>query len=207
LGVGFSPGAGPNCLPYGPFYRLGRHENPTPKSAGHCHVPYWPSVRMPFFAWILLLAASSSVQLVDQTFQIPANDWRFVDLGLRQRSALVTANFNVESGPPVQLLLMEQGDMERMNRGDAHGVVMATPAGPAGRIAVHSGKPGDYVVVIENRSGQAETSKVRLRVSVDFVESTQLSPERQLVVITISFAVFFGIVTYSARRLWNAVKR
>jgi hypothetical protein len=165
-----------------------------------------PGLAAPLF-WILLLAASSSVPLVDQTFQIPANDWRFVDLGLRQRSALVRANFNVESGPPVQLLLMEQADMERLNRGDAHGVVMATPVGATGRLAVHPSKPGDYVVVIENRSGQAETSKVRLRVSVDFVESTQLSPERQLVVITISFAVFFGIVTYSARRLWHAVRR
>jgi len=162
---------------------------------------------MPLFAWLLLLAASPEVELVDQTFQIPANDWRFVDLGLRQRSALVTANFVVESGPPVQLLLMEQADMERLNRAEAHSAVMATAVGPSGRLSVHPGKPGDYVVVIENRSGQAETSKVRLRVSVHFVEATQLSTERQLTVIAISFAVFFGIVTYSARRLWQAVKR
>lgn len=162
---------------------------------------------MPLFAWMLLLAASSRVQLVDQTYQIPANDWRFVDLGLRQRSALVRANFVVESGPPVQLLLMEQADMERLNRGETHGVASATAVGEAGHLAIRPGKPGDYVVVIENRSGRLETSKVRLRVSVDFVEATQISPERQLTVIAISFAVFFGIVTYSARRLWQAVRR
>ena len=162
---------------------------------------------MPLFAWLLLLAASSRVELVNQTYRIPANDWRFVDLGLRQRSALVRANFVVESGPPVQLLLMEQADMERLNRGETHGVVLATAVGPAGHLAVHPDKPGDYVVVVENRSGALGTSAVRLRVSVDFVEATQISPERQLAVITISFAVFFGIVTYSARRLWQAVKR
>jgi hypothetical protein len=162
---------------------------------------------MPLFAWMLLLAAFPGVQLVDQTYQIPPDDWRFVDLGLRQRSALVRANFVVESGPPVQLLLMEQADMERLNRGETHGVTSATAVGEAGHLAVRPGKPGDYVVVIENRSGRQETAKVRLRVSVDFVEATQISPERQLTVIAISFAVFFGIVTYSARRLWQGVKR
>ncbi len=156
---------------------------------------------------MLLLAASSRVELVDQTFEIPANDWRFVDLGLRQRSALVRASFVVESGPPVQLLLMEQADVERLNRGETHGIVLATPVGPAGRLSVHPGNPSDYVVVIENRYGPRETSKVRLHVAVDFVEATGLSRERQLTVIAISFAVFFGIVTYSARRLWSVVRR
>jgi hypothetical protein len=162
---------------------------------------------MPLFAWMLLLAASTSVELVDHTYQIPANDWSFFDLGLMQRSALVKAGFAVEAGPPVQLLLMEQADLERLNRGETHGMVLSTAVGPDGRLEVRIGKPGDYVVVVENRSGRAETSKVRLRVAIDFAEATQLSPQRQLTVVAISFAVFFGIVTYSAHRLWQAVKR
>jgi hypothetical protein len=161
---------------------------------------------MPLFASILLLAASSSLELVDHTYQIPANDWSFFDLGLMQRSALVQAGFAVEAGPPVQLLLMEQADLERLNRGEPHGMVLSTAVGPAGRLEVRLGKPGDYVVVVENRSGRVETSKVRLRVSIYFAQATLLSPQRQLTVVAISFAVFFGIVTYSARRLWRAVK-
>src|ERR1700722_5653441 len=125
------------------------------------------SVCMPLFAWMLLLAASSSVELVDHTYQIPANDWSFVDLGLRPRSALVMADFAVEAGPPVQLLLMEREDLERLNRGEPHGMVLSTAVGPAGHLEVPTGNPGDYVVVVENRSGRAETSKVRLRVSID----------------------------------------
>jgi hypothetical protein len=155
---------------------------------------------------MLLLAASTSAELVDHTYQIPANDWSFFDLGLMQRSALVKAEFAVEAGPPVQLLLMEQADLERLNRGETHGIVLSTAVGPAGSLEVRTGKPGDYVVVVENRSGRAETSKVRLRVSIDFAKATLLSPQRQLTVIAISFAVFFGIVTYSAHRLWQAVK-
>jgi hypothetical protein len=162
---------------------------------------------MPLFAWMLLLAATSSVELVDRTYQIPANDWSFVDLGLRPQSAIVRADFAVEAGPPVQLLLMEQADLERLNRGETHGMVLSTPVGPVGRLEVRTGKSGDYVVVVENRSRRAETSKVRMRVSIDFAQATLLSPPRQLTVVAISFAVFFGIVTYSARRLWQVVKR
>lgn len=162
---------------------------------------------MPLIAWILLVAVSSSVELVDQTYLIPANDWRFVDLGLRQRPALIKAEFDVQTGPPVQLILMERPDLERLNRGETHEVVAATRIRPHGRLEVRTVKPGDYVVVVENRSEQTEAANVRLRVSVDFIEATQISPERQLTVIAISFAVFFGIVTYSARRLWQGVRR
>jgi hypothetical protein len=161
---------------------------------------------MPLFAWMLLLAASSSVELVDHTYQIPANGWSYFPLELRPQSTLVKAYFTVESGPPVRLQLMEQADLERLNSGETHGMVLSTAVGPAGRLEVRTAKSGDYVVVVENRSGRPETSKVRLRVSIDFAEATLLSPQRQLTVVAISFAVFFGIVTYSARRLWLAVK-
>lgn len=161
---------------------------------------------MPLLAWILLLAASSNVELVDQTFLIPQNDWRFVDLGLRQRPALIKGEFDVQSGSPVQLILMEREDLERLNRGEPHQAVAATPIGLRGRLETRVVKPGDCVVVVENRSGGAGAAHVRLRVSVDFVEATQLSPERQLTVIAISFAVFCGIAGYSARRLWRGVR-
>jgi len=36
---------------------------------------------------------------------------------------------------------------------------------------------------------------------------TRLSPRRQLVVILLSFATFFGIVTWSARRLLRGIRR
>jgi hypothetical protein len=172
-------------------------------------MPYWRSVRMPLFAWMLLLAAFSRVQL-DQVYVVPVNDWRFVDLGdlgLKQSLARVDAEFNVEAGPSVKMILMEHADVERLKRGESHGLAAATQIGPRGRLEIRTGDPGDYVVVVGNRSGRTDAAKVHLRVSVDFVGATQISSARQLTVIAISFAVFFGIVTYSARRLWQGVKR
>ena len=69
--------------------------------------------------------------------------------------------------------------------------------------------PDDYVIVVEN---DAEApAEVLLRISLDFTRAgprvTKLSPQRQFTVIAISFAVFFGIVTWSARKLLRAVRK
>ena len=66
-------------------------------------------------------------------------------------------------------------------------------------------------MVVDNRALHAPV-KVHLRVALDFsVQPEQgvrtLSPERRLAVILISFAVFFGIVTWSARKLLNAARQ
>jgi hypothetical protein len=66
-------------------------------------------------------------------------------------------------------------------------------------------------VVINNRESRVPV-QVHLRVWLDFsARAAQgvgyLSPERRLAVILISFAVFFGIVTWSARKLLQATRR
>lgn len=71
--------------------------------------------------------------------------------------------------------------------------------------------PGDYAVVVENRDTDSE-AEVRVRVWLEFgadrgMQVTQLSPHRRLAVILISFAFFFGIVTWSARRLLRNIGR
>ena len=67
---------------------------------------------MVVFAWILLLASSTRVQLVDEVYQIPAKEWRFVELGLNQKPAKVWATYQVESGPrEVRLALMRREDL------------------------------------------------------------------------------------------------
>jgi hypothetical protein len=38
----------------------------------------------------MLLAAPTSVELVDEVYQIPANQWRYVDLTLKQQPARVS---------------------------------------------------------------------------------------------------------------------
>jgi hypothetical protein len=164
------------------------------------------------FAFLLLLAASTRGEIADEVCRIPAGRWRYVPVELRQAPARISASYEVEDGSArVRLALMQSEDLERLRDELPHGHIAATPPGRRGLLADRFDRRGDYVVVVDNREGSREAT-VHLRVWVDFgagrgPEVTGLSPGRQLTVVALSLAVFAGIVTYSSRRLWRAVKR
>ena len=158
------------------------------------------------FAWILLLASSTSVQLVNEIYLIPAREWRFVELGLNQQPAQVSARYVVEAGSQeVRLALMRREDLDQLRDGIPTHVLDVTDPAASGRLGPRVRGPGEYVIVVDNRG--PTTSKVHLRIDLDFRAVTQLSPKRQLAVVAISFLVFFGIVSWSARRLWLGIRR
>jgi hypothetical protein len=159
-------------------------------------------------AWSLA-AAPTSVELVDEVYQIPANQWRYVEIDLKQQPALVSATFQVLTGAAqARLALMRRQDLERLRGGEPHGLMTVTPLASSGNLAYYVHWPDDYAIVVDNRA--AQPSAVHLRISLEFGRApgpavTRLSRPRQLTVILISFAVFFGIVTFSARRLWRTL--
>ena len=159
----------------------------------------------------ILLAAPTSVELVDEVYRIPAYEWRYAPFTLKQQPALVSATFEVLNGSgQARIALMRSQDLERMRGGQPHGVLAVTPLASSGNLSYYVHVPDDYAIVVDSHS--ATPSGVHLRVSLDFGGSpgppvTRLSARRQLTVILISFAFFFGIVGFSARRLWRAVKR
>jgi hypothetical protein len=168
---------------------------------------------MTLLACILLLAASTSVELVDEVFQIPPAEWKYVEVNLRQKPAVVAASFQVQAGSDkVRLALMTREDLERLREEIPHGVLAVTAAGKSGAFAFRVRQPGDYVVVVDNRSNTAKPAAVHLHIGLDFARTsgpmvTRLEPQRQLTVIVLSFAFFFGVVTYSARKLLRAAKK
>ena len=154
---------------------------------------------------LFLLASATRVQLVDEPFDIPAHDWRFdPELGLHQRAASLTADFQVKSGGDVRLLLMTRQDVERMSDGQPHETMMAVGPEHAGSLQYAVPQPGDYVLVVDNRAN-AVPARVQLSVWLDFRRLTGISPQRQLTVILLSFAFFFGVVGWSARKIWRGI--
>ena len=157
------------------------------------------------------MAASTSVDLVDEIYQIPASEWRYIEVNLKQRPALIQARYEMQSPSGlVRLALMRREDLDRLRAGLPHGVIDETAAGSSGSLVPHVRGPGDYVLVVDNPTDAA--ARVHLHVSLDFnvhrgPEVERLSSRRQLTVILISFAVFFGIVTWSARRLLRGIQR
>ena len=162
---------------------------------------------------LILLALATHVDLVDDVYQIPAGQWRYVELGLRQRPALVTANFEVRSGSnQVRLALLRREDLERLREDRPSGVLAATDRGSSGNLRYQVQVAGDYILLIDNREGRDRPATAHLRVALDFGPGrgpgvTRLSVPRQITVIVLSFAVFFVIAGFSARRLLRGINR
>ena len=160
---------------------------------------------------LLLLASATSVELVDEVYRIPANEWRYVELGLNQQPAQVLAEYTVRpETQQVRLALMRRDDEERLRAGVPHGVMASSSYAQSGALVYRVPAPGDYVVVVDNRERPA--ANVHLRIRLDFASPVEpfvrrISPRRQLTVIAISCLVFFGIVTYSARKLLQGMRR
>jgi len=160
---------------------------------------------MLLLAW-LFLQAVTSVQLVDEVYDIPTDNWRYAELGLNQKPALVIARFDVT--PPVQkarLSLMTGDELQKLQAGQSPADLSSTPLLTQGTLVYNVPVAGDYVIVIDNRGQPA--AQVRLRVRLDFPTVSQLPREKQLAVILISCAAFFVVVTWSARRLLRNIRR
>jgi hypothetical protein len=154
----------------------------------------------------LLLLAASRVEVTDEVYQIPANDWRYVEISLNQRTAFVSAQYTVLAGAPqVRAALLPKDELKDLRATDGLSDYEPTPAGGAGQLKRSSRLPGDYAVVVENRS--PSPASVRIRIWLDFPVATQISPRRQFTVVAISFAVFFAIAGFSAKRLLKAIRR
>jgi hypothetical protein len=168
---------------------------------------------MTAFAWILLLAASTSVDLVDEVYHIPAAEWKYVEINLRQQPAVVSASYDVPGGAAnVRLALMTRADLEHFRNDLAHGILALTPIASSGTLNFRVREPSDYVLVVDNRADRDHAAAVHLRVALDFGQAvtpliTTISPRRQITVIALSFIFFFGVVTYSARKLMKLSRR
>src|SRR5205085_6230683 len=161
-------------------------------------------------ACLLLLAAVTRVDLVDEVYRIPRGEWKYVQLDLHQQTAFVSATYALQAGSgPVRLALMTREDLERFRNDADNSILVMTPPGKSGAFDYRVRRPGEYVIVVDNRAGATQAAAVHLKVTLDFArrgpDVTQLSPQRQLAVVAISFVVFAGIVAYSARRLLKVI--
>jgi hypothetical protein len=160
-------------------------------------------------AALLLFLAASSQQLVDEVYQLPAGEWRYVQVTLNQPPAMVESSFRVISGnSTARVTLVNREGLDQLKQGDRAplGRQKFQREGGFSRLVI---VPDEYAVVLENGSGGPVA--VSFRVSIDFAarggpQVRYVSPERRLAVIVISATVFLGIVIYSARKLLRAVQ-
>lgn len=163
-------------------------------------------------AMLLLLAgAATRVETVDEIFQLPASEWRYVELQLKQEPVTVLCRFEAAGSGAVRVALLPADDLARMRQEQPHGILAVTPAGPRGHIRYTVHAPGDYYVVVDNRENNARPAQVRLRVSLDFSGGEPavrtLSPRKRAAVVVVSCLVFFGIVGFAGLSLLRGLRR
>jgi hypothetical protein len=165
---------------------------------------------MKLLACILLLASSQRLELLDETSTIAAGAWNFYpSMRLRQLPVAVRADYTVlsEKGE-VRLALLTHEDTQRLFKETPHGVLAATEPSRQGSLHFRVPHPDDYDIVLDNRDGKKDVT-VRVRVALELGEQGPVvvtaTPARQFSVVLASFLFFFGIVTYSARKILRAI--
>jgi hypothetical protein len=164
---------------------------------------------MKLLAFLLLLASPTTLELLDETPTLARAEWRFYRVSLTQNPATVQAAFEVQPGsPPLRLSLMTHDEMERRHAGGSYDELATTPVGERGTLIYRVPRRDEYVIVVDNSENREKAATVRVQVALDFAEpkATRVSPERQITVIVLSFAFFFTVVTYSARRILRAIR-
>ena len=162
------------------------------------------------FALLLLLAASGSIVLTDDVYQIPAGGWRWVRFEIHQRPATVECRFETVGGGEAHAELVSRPELELIHQHKIHDALASTDTARTGAFSQYIRDPDEYAVVIENPGSSPVAA--RLTVALSFGPPRQpasryLSRDRRLTVILVSFVMFFAIVSFSARALLRAMKK
>ena len=164
---------------------------------------------MKFYALLALWAAMGTQVLFDEVSQIPASQWRYHSLTMKQTPVTVDYQFKVVSGNTgVRVTLVNRDALDQIRGGDRE-PMESTPFRLEGSFRRLVSNPDEYAVVVEN--GGVGPVAVMLRVTLDFSErglpqARYISPERRLAVIGISLTAFLVVVIYSARKLLAATR-
>jgi hypothetical protein len=157
-------------------------------------------------ALLLLLVSSAPVEVADQVYRIPASEWRYLPVQLPDQPARISAEYQlISGGNTVRLTLVEEEGLELFRRNEAF-EPLATTTGSSGLLKCLVPQAGNYALIVDNRAGGAPV-ELRLRVFAEYRPVSSLPRGRQLAVILISFAAFFGIVSLSARFLLRSLRR
>jgi hypothetical protein len=158
---------------------------------------------------LMLLFLLDSQTVTDEVFEVPAKEWRYVAVTLKQVPVTVTGDFGVISDTGAVRIDLVNGDglddLKQRSRAPLGSGAFARRGMFRRAVRV----PDEYAVILENRG--PGPARVRLRLSLDFSGEGQpqartLSPQRRLAVIAISATVFLAIVSYSARKLLPLVR-
>ncbi|HWD97620.1 MAG TPA: hypothetical protein VG345_01225, partial [Bryobacteraceae bacterium] len=144
--------------------------------------------------------------------RLDAGEYRWFPIHVSHAPVEVTCRFRVVKGTAtVHAELAPRSEFRAFIRRRSYGKLVATGETANGFFSQVLSEPGDYAVILINAENapQALVSfsiESRLNPTSPGIART-LPPERRLVVILISFAIFFASAGWSGHRLIRAMKK
>jgi len=161
---------------------------------------------------VLLLPKSGAGDEPLRSFRLSPGDYRWVPFTVKQVPTEVDCRFQVVDGDPtVHVELLPMSEFRLFNRGREYNTLAVSPDAASGAFRRIIEDRGQYAVVVIN-AGRAKPATVTLNLATDLNPSAdavaqELPPRRRLLVICVSFVVFFILVGFSGLRLLRALPR
>ena len=160
---------------------------------------------------LALLAGTATAATGQTAFRIEPGDFRWLPFTVNQIPTEVDCRFEVIQGDAsVHMELLPMSEFQLLNKGREHDTLAVSDDARSGAFRRIVDTRGQYAVALVNKRG-ARPAMVSLELHTDLnpnadVVAKMLPPERRLVVILISFGIFFVTVTWSGIKLVRAIR-
>ncbi len=164
-------------------------------------------------ALLLLAAAPERTDLYKERTRIPKSQWRAVRAQMFDRPSTIHCEYRVVEGTSgVRAVLMTGDDVDRFQRGESPRVLASTQAAGSGAFAFRVTRPGEYLVLVDNRTQGTSAVLLDLNVWLErhpdaTFEPRLLSRETRLKVVAMSLGGFLLVGGWSGWRVWLAWRR
>ncbi len=143
--------------------------------------------------------------LLDHTVSVPAGKWLAIDVKVLHPGTTVDCSLEAEpDSARVDALLLTRADALRFHQGRSVKPLTETGFQNSSRIRHAVDRPGDYVLMIDNRLEGRTSTKVAVKIdlwSTNGVAPVTLPARKRYLVIASSVLFFLGVLMYSAKKL------
>jgi hypothetical protein len=157
----------------------------------------------------LLLAAVADP--APQAIRLEPGDYRWIPFTVKQVPTEVDCRFEVlQGGSSVHVELLPMSEFRAFNRGKEHETLAVSPNAASGAFRRVIDQPGQYAVVVKNAvNAPAVTVSLELRTDLNpnaNITARELPARQRLLVILVSFGLFFVIVSWSGLKLMKSIR-
>ena len=168
-----------------------------------------------FAAWPLA-GAQRKETLIYSRFEIDPGEWRYFEFPSKEKDARLQVQVDLQApknAPGVRVAVMNEEEFRRFRAGQPHRAIASSAYRREGNLRTRLAEPGGYAVIIDNRLEGRRKSRVEMEVTLttgpdpENLPVDYASPQKRLIVVSVSLAGFLLILVLSGRALWRATRQ